>query len=148
MQVVFRKTDKLDCGANFVLFNAPKMLGALRATATVLKKNVAKKSKNSRRESWWIAIEVTINHTPKIILSAHLPSKRLPLKQLTATLEELDTILGVFPKHEVLMRIDANAKLAGHSDGLTLSHHSPLNSQGVTPKSAFSTFFHTLMDLI
>ena len=31
LQEVFRKTEKLDCGANCVLFNAPKMLAALRA---------------------------------------------------------------------------------------------------------------------
>ena len=66
-----------------------------------------------------------INNTPKIIVSAHFPHKRLVLAQFTATLEELDTILGKFPKHEVLMGLDANAKLAGHSDGLQSGKRSP-----------------------
>ena len=94
-------------------FNAPKMLGALRAPAFVLKKNVATTAKGVGGESRWIAI----NNTPKIIISAHLPHKRLPLEQFTATLEELDTFMGKFPKHEVLMGIDANTNLAGHADG-------------------------------
>ena len=69
-------------------------------------------------EPRWIGIEVTINNTPKIIVSAHFPHERLPLGQFTATLEETDTLGERFPKHEVLKGLDAkNAKLASHSDG-------------------------------
>ena len=70
-------------------FNAPKMLGALRAPSIVLKQDEAKKkAKAIGGESIWIAIEVIINNPPKIIVSSHLPHKRLPLEQFTATLEE------------------------------------------------------------
>ena len=55
----------------------PKMMGALRAPAVVLKKDVAEPAKAVGGGSWWI--EVTINNTLKIIISAHLPPKRLPL---------------------------------------------------------------------
>ena len=59
LRAVFRETDKLDCGANCFYFNTPKMLAALRAPAIVLKKDMA--------------------------TTAHLPHKRLPLEQFTAT---------------------------------------------------------------
>ena len=71
-----------------------------------------------------MAIEVTINNTPKIIVSAHLPHKRLPLEQFAA-LEEVDTMSGKCPTHEVLMELDANAKLAGHSEGFRVGDSVP-----------------------
>ena len=37
-----------------------------------------------------------VNSTAKIIVSAHLPHKRLPVEQFAATLEEFDTMLGKF----------------------------------------------------
>ena len=51
-----------------------------------------------------------------------VPHKRLPLEQVTATLEEWNTMLGKFPKHEVLMEIDASTKLAGHADGFRVGY--------------------------
>ena len=75
-------------------------------------------------ESRWIGIEVTINNTPKMIVSAHIPHKRLPLDQFTATLEESDTLGKRFPKHEVLIGLDAIAKLASHSDGFRVGMRS------------------------
>ena len=83
LQEVFRDTDKLGCGANYVFFFVPKMLGALRAPATT--------ANAVSGESKWVDIEVNINN---------LPHKRLPLEQFTATLEEVDTSLGKFPKHK------------------------------------------------
>ena len=66
-----------------------------------------------------------INNTAKIIVSAHFPHKRLPLGQFTATLEESDTLGERFPKHEVLIGLDANAKLASHSDGFRVGNAVP-----------------------
>ena len=62
---------------------------------------------------------------PKIITSPDLPHQQRPLEQFTATLEELDTIWRKFPKHEVLMGLDANVKLAGHSGGFRVGYAGP-----------------------
>ena len=97
MQEVFRDTDKLDCGEKCVFFFVPKMLGALRAPATVPRKDVATTANAEGGESKWVDIEVIINN---------LPHKRLPLEQFTATLEEVDTSLGKFPKHKVLTGLE------------------------------------------
>ena len=94
LQEFFWKVDKLDCGASCVHFNAPKMMGAMHAPAIVLTKGHGENCERIGGESKWI-----------------------PLEQFTATLEEIDPIWEKFPKHEVPMGLDANAKLVGHSDG-------------------------------
>ena len=40
LQELFRETDTLDCGVNYVFFNAPNMLGALRAPDIALANTV------------------------------------------------------------------------------------------------------------
>ena len=91
-------------------------------------------------ESRWIGIEVSINNAAKIIVSAHFPHKRLPLGQFTATLEESDTLGERFPKHEVLTGLDANAKLASHSDGFRVGNAVP-NSDMTAGDEERTTFF-------
>ena len=92
LQEVFRETDKLDCGANRVFFNAPKMLGALRAPAIVLKNDVAKTAKAVGGESRWI--EVIINNTPKIIISAHLSTQATPTRAVHSNTGRVRHVLG------------------------------------------------------
>ena len=119
------------------------MLGALRAPAVVLKKNIATTAKAVRGKSRCIAVEVITNR-PKIIASAHLLNKRLPLEQFTATLEELDKMSGQFPSHEVLMGTDANTKLAGHSDGFRVEYAVPHSDMSAREEER-ATFFVNVM---
>ena len=144
LRKVFRETDKRDCGANYVFSNAPKMMGALRALAVVLKKDVAQIATAVGGESRWMGIEVTINNTPKIIVSAHFQNKRLPLDQFTATLKESDTLGERFPKHKMPIGLDANAKLASHSDGFRVGNAVP-NSDMTAGDEERTTFFVNFM---
>ena len=59
LQEFYHKTGKLDCGANDVFFNAPKMLGALRARAFFLK---PKHGKINERNRWRIQIDSHRDH--------------------------------------------------------------------------------------
>ena len=95
-------------------------------------------------DSRWIGIEVTINNTPKIVVSAHFPHERLPLGQFTATLEESDTLGKSFPKHEVPIGLDAIAKLASHSDGFRVGNAVP-NSDMTAGDEERATFFVNFM---
>ena len=54
LREVLHKTDKRNCGANYVLSNAAKMMGALRALAVVLKKDVAQIAKS---RMWRIQVD-------------------------------------------------------------------------------------------
>ena len=104
---------------NYVLFNAPQIMGALRAPAIVLKKDAATPVKAVGGESRWIAVEeVVINNTqrssyPHIFHTSDFHSSRSQKYWKSWT-----RFLGKFPKHEVLMELDANATLACHSDGV------------------------------
>ena len=62
----------------------------------------------------------------------------------TATLDKKDTILGNVSKHEVLMGLDANAKLAGHSDGFR-EGDAVLNSDMTAGDEERATLFVNVM---
>ena len=78
----FRKTYKLDCGANYVLLNAPKMLGALRTPSYGIAKDIGTTAKGS----WWrIQVDSHPSHHQQCAKDHHIS---------TSTLEELDTIFA------------------------------------------------------
>ena len=119
-------------------FQRPKDAGSVTCTGHGLEKDVATTAKKQQAENP-VGQPSKSSSTPKIIISAHLP-----LEQLTGTLEESDTMLEKFPKHEVPMGLDANAKLAGHTNGFSVGDAVP-NSDVMAGNEERTTFFLNFM---
>ena len=64
--------------------------------------------------------------------------------------KESDTFWGTFPKHEVLMGMDTNTELAGHSDGFRVGDAVPNNdmSAGDEERANFFVNFMTKKGLV
>ena len=96
-------------------------------------------------ESRWIGIEVTINNTAKIIVSAHIfhtsdfHSVSSQQHWKSQTLWE-----GGFRSTKCLTGLDANAKLASHSDGFRVGNAVP-NSDMTAGDEERTTFFVNFM---
>ena len=86
-----------------LFFNAARMQGASRAPAIVWKKDVRTTAKVAGGP-----IEVIINGTPKIIISGHLHTSVFHSSSSQQHLKTSTQLFRKFPKHEVLMCMDAN----------------------------------------
>ena len=60
-----------------------------------------------------------------MLISAHLPHKRLPMHEFVATLEEIYTFLAAHPSCKAVMGVDANARLSGMADFLYVGWQIP-----------------------
>ena len=91
--------------AQTVSSHCPKMLGALREPATVLKKYTALTVKAIGGESRWMAVEIIINKTPMIIISVHTCVFQSTIHIITGRTERY---FSQILKHDVLIGIGAN----------------------------------------
>jgi hypothetical protein len=92
----------------------PKVLqGGLRCPAIVVRDYWSRFIKVVGSSTRWVAIEFKCKY---IIVSAHLPHRRIPTHEFVETLLELQHFLRRFPRHKLIIGMDANARVAGTVD--------------------------------
>jgi hypothetical protein len=120
LQEAFRRTEGLapEMGTNsdvgHLVYTPTRLHGGLRCPAIVVHKNSSHLSKFVGSANRWVAIAF---NRKTLIISAHLPHRRLPTPEFAETLEELSGLITKHPQCKVVLGMDANARVAGMNDG-------------------------------
>ena len=118
LQETFRKTMGVKFDSDHVIISAPKLEGNLRAPAIILQSEFGNYVKTLGGGTRWVAAELTIKGRRLLLISAHLPHKRLPTERLSEVIGDIEDVISKYPHHEILMGVDTNTKMYGTSDNL------------------------------
>ena len=129
LQEGFRKTSDLAYEASHLIITAPALEGNLRCPAIIVHSDLASQTKVLGGAARWVAAELKMSvRRPLLLISAHLPLSRAPTEQLIKVLEDIESMMQKYPRHEIVLGMDANCKVAGLTDFFTIGSGVPAST--------------------